>query len=125
VPAQPRERGQTPTAEAVQVTPPPAPVEERRAETTPPVEYRGPPTGRLVWTGDLGANSQLVIDGKQPSIGSVSSELPGVPVRIQLFSPGVRMIEAPSPENRWKRLVIASGEGGPIRSILIRWEVIR
>jgi hypothetical protein len=101
---------------------PPAPIQEQRAETPPPVAYTGPPTGSLVWTGELEPNSQLTIDGKSSSTGSVTSELPGVPVRIQLTPSSARVVEAPGPQNRWKRLVIAT-EDKRVR-VIIRWEVI-
>jgi len=107
----------------VATTPPkPAAPQEQRAETAPPVAYTGPPTGSLVWTGELEPNSQLAIDGKSSSTGSVTSELPGVPVRIQLTPSSARVVEAPGPQNRWKRLIIATGDKR-VR-VLIRWEVI-
>jgi serine/threonine-protein kinase len=90
----------------------------------PSIAYSGPPTGSLVWTGELEANGKLAINGKLSSTGSVSSELPGVPVRIQLWPSSARLIEMPGPENRYKRVVVTSGERKQLR-IIIRWEVVR
>jgi hypothetical protein len=73
----------------------------------------------------LEANSQLTVDGKTSSTGSVSSELPGVPVKIQLVPSSARVVETPGPQNRWKRLVISSGDTKQLRMIVIRWEVAR
>lgn len=103
--------------------PKPAAPPEAAQPTPPLVPYTGPPTGSLVWTGELEPNSQLAIDGKSSSTGSVTSELPGVPVKIQLWPSSARVVEAPGPQNRWKRLVIASGDRKQLR-VIIRWEVI-
>ena len=114
-----------PAAKVAAASVPPAPrTEERPSESMPPVAYAGPSSGSLVWTGELEANTQLAINGKRSSTGSVSSELPGVPVRLQLWPSSARLVEAPGPQNGWKRVVIASGERKQLR-IIIRWEVIR
>lgn len=44
--------------------------------------YRGPASGRLIWTGRLGHGQSVLINGSRASIGDVTGELPGVPVRI-------------------------------------------
>jgi serine/threonine-protein kinase len=106
------------------VPPKEAPAKAPEPAPSPSMAYSGPPTGSLVWTGELEASGQLAIDGKVSSTGSVSSELPGVPVRIQLWPSSARLIEMPGPENRYKRVVVASGERRQLR-IIIRWEVVR
>jgi hypothetical protein len=99
------------------------PVEQRPVEPMPPVSYTGPPSGSLVWMGQLEAGGRLTIDRKSASTGSASSELPGVPVKIQLWPSSARVIELPGPQNRWKRLVIGSPDRQQGR-IIIRWEIV-
>ena len=106
------------------IPPKEAPAKAPETVPSPSVAYSGPLTGSLVWTGELEASGQLAIDGKMSSTGSVSSELPGVPVKIQLWPSSARLIGMPGPENRYKRVVVASGERKQLR-IIIRWEVVR
>lgn len=65
---------------AAPVLPPPfAPAPPR-----PKPAYTGPTSGRIIWTGDLARGASVRIDGRQASSGTVSGELPGVPVRISV-----------------------------------------
>ena len=60
-------------------TAPPAP---------PPVEIATnpiPTSGRIVWTGQLRANAVLSIEGRRPSSGVVSGQLPGAPVAVAVY----------------------------------------
>jgi hypothetical protein len=101
---------------AVARTTPPPPI----AVATPRAAgYTGPRSGKLIWTGELPRDGQLVIDGRKPSRGFVNGELPGVPVRIgaypaELASDGIRVltgnpaftqpkVEAPAAGNAWNR----------------------
>ncbi len=79
--------------------------------------YRGPASGRMIWTGRLGRGQSLSINGAAASAGYVTGELPGVPVRISahpadLSDNGLVVYtsravaaqsdrEAPSPRNGW------------------------
>lgn len=77
-------------------------------------------TGRLIWTGALGPGRVLTISGRQASLGSFTGQLPGVPVRIQVFPAelssaglviytanpkhgGAGVAEPPGPGNSWTR----------------------
>ncbi len=79
-----------------------------------------PNTGRLIWTGALGPGRVLTISGRQASLGSFTGQLPGVPVRIQVFPAelssagliiytsnpkhaGAGLAEPPGPANAWTR----------------------
>jgi hypothetical protein len=80
--------------------------------------------GRLIWTGRLLKDSTLVIDGRNASIGSLTGELPGKPVRIKVYS-GVftnegfvlyvpasgaasTVTEAPGRQNGWNKAIFTS-----------------
>jgi hypothetical protein len=81
---------------------------------------RGASSGKLIWTGFLADNRVLTIQGKRPSSGSLSGQLPRAPVRItaypaELSSSGLTVFsanpehsgrsvtEAPGPRNAWNR----------------------
>lgn len=85
-----------------------------------PKPATAPSAGRLVWTGALGPGRVLTISGRQASLGSFTGQLPGVPVRIQVFPAelssaglvvytsnpkhgGAGLVEAPGPANAWTR----------------------
>jgi hypothetical protein len=78
------------------------------------------PSGRLFWTGVLGPGGVLTIQGRQASAGTLSGQLPGVPVRIAVYPAelssaglivytgnpkhgGAGLTEAPGPANAWTR----------------------
>jgi hypothetical protein len=80
-----------------------------------------PMSGELVWRGELPRDRVLTIqDGKYASIGTLSGELPGVPVRIDIEPRRLAVVTPPSPENGWKLLVIHSGSE-PRQEIRIKW----
>ena len=76
-------------------------------------------TGTLIWTGQLPKNGILTIDGRRASIGALTGEIPGFPVKVNvhpadLTSDGLRIytadskhppeyIEPPGPHNGWNR----------------------
>jgi len=47
--------------------------------------YTGPRSGKVIWTGFLGAGASLTVDGRRASVGSVNGSLPGVPVRVSVY----------------------------------------
>ncbi len=87
--------------EAAKAAPPPTLVEkrptgapaaaalvERRPELGPAARapaYTGQPSGRIIWTGSLGQNEVLTLEGGRPSAGRVSGRLPGAPVRVRVY----------------------------------------
>lgn len=97
----------------------PAPSVPEAAKTAPPT-YRGPSSGKLIWTGFLPKDSVLSIEGRRVSAGHLTGELPGVPLRIgahpaELSSGGLTVYssnpkyargpvtEPPGPQNGWNR----------------------
>jgi len=92
---------------------PPAPAPAQPA-------YQGPRTGRVIWTGNLAPGGTLLITGRRTSSGTVTGELPRVPVRIgayvaelgtqgfTAYSANARhargnVVEAPGAQNGWQR----------------------
>ena len=109
--------------------PPPRTEIPRPAPAAPPAApsgpvYTGPPSGTILWSGQLQKNGMLTIDGGQASTGSLNGELPGVPVMIDIQPSDVGMAEAPSPANGWKRMVLRSRVNR--RTVVtIQWTVLR
>ena len=83
--------------------------------------YRGPMTGRLLWTGTLAAGGDLRIDGDRASTGYITGRMPKAPIRLSVhpanFSrgsinvytrelpAGKEIDEQPGPSNGWTRTV--------------------
>ena len=102
-----------------------APRSEAQAQK-PQSVYRGPASGRLIWTGVMTAHSTVLIDGNRASRGDLTGELPNVPVRISAYpaslSRGAMNVyasqlsdekqtpEAPGPGNGWLRTVYKRDE---------------
>jgi hypothetical protein len=49
-----------------------------------PIEYAGPHSGRLIWTGSLARRGVVEIENGRPSVGALAGSLPGVAVAIQV-----------------------------------------
>jgi serine/threonine-protein kinase len=90
-------------------------------------DYFGPLSGTLSWSGQLNAGGAVSVEGNRASVGNLGgSGLPrveGVEI-IEVSPPGVRLIEVPSEQNGWRRLVLEANEGG-ISNVTIRWRVRR
>jgi hypothetical protein len=80
-----------------------------------PEEYSGPLRGNLVWTGKLGPDATLTIQGGKAIAGSLLGDLPRVPVTV----------EQPSAANQFDRVVVRNASSTEIRSMLIRWRVAK
>jgi len=116
----------------VEMPPPPPPAAPERTvlpKPAPPAEapkstpaYRGPASGKLIWTGFLQKNSVLSIEGRRASTGQLTGDLPSLPVRIgahpaELSGRGLTVFssnpkyshgpvaEPPGPQNGWNRTV--------------------
>ena len=77
--------------------------------------------GTLVWQGELAINMPLIIQGRNASAGSLTGELPGTPVRVEVVEPaGVVIVTAPGPGVGWKNMVLNSPYQRQTR-IVIRW----
>jgi proteasome lid subunit RPN8/RPN11 len=99
----------------------PASAVPEAAKSAPPA-YRGPSSGKLIWTGFLPKDSVLSIEGQRVSTGHLTGELPGLPLRIgahpaELSGGGLTVYssnpkysrgsvtEPPGPQNGWNRTV--------------------
>jgi len=103
------------------ISPPGPPGAVSVTPATPPVKAEaGLTAGRLIWTGALGPGRALSISGRQASAGSLTGQLPGVPVRVRVYPAelsragltvyttnpkhaGAEQAEPPGPENSWTR----------------------
>jgi proteasome lid subunit RPN8/RPN11 len=96
----------------------------------------GATTGRLIWNGNLSAGASLEIDGGGASTGHLTGRLPQAPVRvkahpatfarrgIELLADGnVVLTEAPSAQNKWKKIALRAGRR-PVSVIVVDWEVV-
>lgn len=85
--------------------------------------YSGPSAGTLIWSGQVEKDTLVTINGDQASIGRLTGELPGVPVKIQLETDAFTVVEPPSPANHWKRLSLRSLKR--VRSgVVIKWGLL-
>ncbi|MGE5568947.1 MAG: hypothetical protein ACM3S5_07925 [Rhodospirillales bacterium] len=114
-PSLPSTSSRLPAAAAPLPTAPPAAAPPRPAPSKP--AYRGPASGRLIWTGLLRRGQSLSINGTTASAGYVTGELPGVPVRVSVHPADLSdnglvvytsralaaqsQKEAPGPRNGW------------------------
>lgn len=98
--------------------PPPPPPAVEVAKPAP--AYRGPKSGKLIWTGFLPEYGVLTIEKGRPSTGHLTGELPPVAYRVgaspaefaggglTVYSANPRLargpqIEPPGPQNGWNR----------------------
>jgi serine/threonine protein kinase len=81
-------------------------------------------SGTINWTGKLGKNAILVITSRNASIGSLTGELPGRPVSIQLEPSDLVVRQMPDKANNWKQIMLYSGSK-KYTSITIRWKTTR
>jgi serine/threonine protein kinase len=108
-------------------TPPDRPDPDERHRMPPPRpaispdEYSGPPQGELRWSGAIPKNHMVVIQGGTPNIGTLTNDLPRVPVTVESDSREVSILERPSPRNNWDRIVIRNRSDSP--GFVIRWKV--
>ncbi|HTS31823.1 MAG TPA: protein kinase [Bryobacteraceae bacterium] len=107
-----------------------------KAETPPPAvklpplrralsaaEYGGPSHGELQWTGKLPDHETLTIQAGHVVHGSLSDDLPLVPITIEVTPPGLSIVEPPSTRNQWDRLVVRNDAGRTLTEITVRWKL--
>ena len=106
------------------ISPSPASTGGTSTQPAAAAPYAGPSAGTLIWSGEIGENTLVVINGTQVSIVRLTGELPGVPVIIQLETDDFMVIDAPGPGNGWKRLSLRSRRR--LRhAVTIKWGVMR
>ena len=110
-PTQPREPPPAPKGAKVMLSgaeaysPPPAPLES--APSSPavlaPKERKAASSGDIYWSGTLDKDEEVVVDFSAGPTGMGGAPLPGKPVKLEVFSPVVEIVEPPSAANGWKR----------------------
>jgi len=55
----------------------------------------------------------------------LSDDLPLVPITIEVVVSGIDIVEAPSAQNNWDRLVLRNASKNEINSITVRWKITR
>jgi tRNA A-37 threonylcarbamoyl transferase component Bud32 len=113
-------------------TPPTPPDRDHDQERHPPMRaavdpdsYSGPRQGELHWTGDISKHGALVIQGGKANTGNLTSDLPRVPVTVEVATPGVVVVEPPLSRNHWDRLVLRNASGAPVNDVVVRWKVVK
>jgi hypothetical protein len=118
--APPEVAPELPAERASAVAPVSIPEPPRISSPKAPSVYRGPTTGRVIWTGKLAARSTLEIDGGHASQGDITGKLPNVPVKLHAYPAGFsrgginvfarqlaakEISEPPGPTNGWTKTV--------------------
>jgi len=84
--------------------------------------YTGPDIGTIHWKNETDINQALTIEGTQVSTGTLIGQA-WPPVTVQIDNiPGWTIVEPPSIENDWKRLVIRPKNGAK-HKVSITWRV--
>jgi serine/threonine protein kinase len=121
---------------AAVVSPEPAPMADPtepnfRKQLPPPrpavdlASYRGPTEGEIQWSGRVLNNTGLMIQAGEANTGTISGDLPRVPVKIELAGTQATAITIPAARNQWDHLGVRNLSGKPMRSLVIRWKVIK
>jgi eukaryotic-like serine/threonine-protein kinase len=80
-------------------------------------------SGIITWSGQLEKNAVLVLAPPKASVGSVTGELPGKPVSIEVEPKEVIIRQRPNEANGYKILMLQSGSNR-FTSITIYWKTI-
>jgi tRNA A-37 threonylcarbamoyl transferase component Bud32 len=105
---------------------------ERERHSLPPPRaaldvdsYSGARQGELHWSGSISKHGAVAIQGGKASSGSLTGDLPRVPVTVQIVTVGVVPAEPPAPHNHWDRLILRNISGAAMAEIVIRWQVVK
>ena len=79
-------------------------------------------SGVLTWSGDLDKNTLLVISDQTANIGSISGQLPGKPVTIEVEPADLIIRQPPAEVNRWNQIILYSGNQR-YSNIAILWKI--
>jgi serine/threonine protein kinase len=93
----------------------------KSVRTKPEAQSFVPVSGMILWSGNLGKNTVLVIENKEASIGSITGSLPGKPVQIRVEPAEVAIRQEPDAQSGWKRIILYSGSR-KYSSITIHWQ---
>ena len=79
-------------------------------------------SGVLTWSGNLEKNTLLVISEQTANIGSISGQLPGKPVTIEVEPADLIIRQPPAEVNRWNQIILYSGNQR-YSNIAILWKI--
>ena len=88
-------------------------------------EYHGPLRGELRWSGSLGPGGTFTIQGGAVAPGTLSGELPRVPVSLEAATEGASVAEPPSASSQWDRVVVKNDSSKALTSVQLRWRIVR
>jgi len=88
-------------------------------------DYTGPQQGELHWSGSIPRGRVVIIQGGKPNAGTLTSDLPRVPVTVEVVGGRAKVLEPPAAHNHWDRLVIKEAADSPASDIVIRWKVAK
>jgi len=88
-------------------------------------DYGGPLRGALSWAGTLEPGATLIVQGGGASAGSLTGDLPRVPISVEAATSGVALVAVPSAANQWDQVVVKNTGAAPLGSIQLRWRVAR
>jgi serine/threonine protein kinase len=109
----------------------PAPVKTVAPKISPPAQKQPetpaiplrPTSGVITWSGSLEKNSVLVITDQGVTIGSISGQLPGTPVLIDVEPRDITIRQKPGENNHWNQIILYSGNQ-KYSSITIHWKML-
>jgi serine/threonine protein kinase len=114
------------------LTPPPQPPGPNSRRTLPPprpsvdlAKYAGPREGEIHWSGRVLKNTGMMIQGGEVNIGTISGDLPRVPVKIELVGSQATLVALPTERNHWDHIAVRNLSGGPMKNLVIRWKVVK
>jgi serine/threonine protein kinase len=98
--------------------PPPRPIVEL-------ANYHGPSEGEIQWSGRILNNTGLMIQGGEVNTGTISGDLPRVPVKIEVVGTQATPMVVPGVRNHWDHVGVRNLSGRPLKNLVIRWKVIK
>ncbi len=101
-PPPPTKRGKVMLSGSEAFSPPP-PKPPAPTPAPAPRVRAAPTAGDIFWSGKLDKDQEVTVDFAAGASGIGGAPLPGKPVKLEVFSPVVEIVELPGPDNGWKR----------------------
>jgi len=90
--------------------------------------YAGLRRGNITWVGELGPGQRITItkDGVASGGGTANGPLftGDVPINVEVRTQGIKLESAPSPADRYSRMVLVNQSTSSISLIQVRWTVV-
>jgi hypothetical protein len=118
----------------------PPPVDPPKKQPDPPKElpkdpppqlpggtYAGLRRGNITWVGELGPGQRITItkDGVTSGGGTANGQIftGDVPINVEVRTQGIKLESAPSPADRYSKMVLVNQSTSAISLIQVRWTV--